>query len=397
MKNIYFNRITKNPGKITIKLIIKENDEIIKNEELFFKFNIPFKPSDDILAIVLSTICGSNMYENIYLDLNITKSIHKNIESFTKSNVLSKGILENKETKIEKENYLLNFSGGIDSLALLSLLPKNYTKLVSINWGGSFREYDFFKKFDTYIVETNLLDLGIKYNWSALGMASIFYSEYLKGEYVAFGNVLEASSFTFSPKIPEKYLKTPKAPPFCYINDISYPYFTVGLTEVGTLLVATHYFPELIGESLESICPPTWEKRGRKELLLEIANKKFARNVEHDKSNPPWNRFKFGEVLSEDFLCLYIIKQLGIEKAGQILMNIPEEAEIFSKKYSLDFYERFNTNFLLTIPKEYRGEMVKRLINADVIPYNQNDYNELQHVVNFLSKYHKELKKFKDV
>ena len=394
MKNIYFNEISKNPGKITLNLIIKENNKTIKNEELFFKFNIPFKPSDDILAIVLSTICGSKMYKNIYLDLNITSSIYINIKSFTNSNVFPKEILENKESKIEKENFLLNFSGGIDSLALLSLLPKNYTKLVSINWGGSFREYDFFKKFDTYIVETNLLDLGIKYNWSALGMASIFYSEYLKGKYVTFGNVLEASAFTFSPQIPDKYFKTPEAVPFCYINDISYPYYTVGLTEVGTFLVASYYFPELIGESLESICHPTWEKRGRKELLLEIINKKFIRNIEHEKSNPPWNKFKFGDVLSEDFLCLYIIKHLGIEKASQILMDIPEEAEIFSKKYSLDFYERFNTNFLLTIPKEYRGEMVKRLINADVIPYNQNDYNELQQVVNFLSKYHEELKKY---
>lgn len=394
MKNIYFNKISKNPGKITLNLIIKENDNIIKNEELFFKFNIPFKPSDDVLAIVLSTICGSNMYDDIHLDLNITSSVYKSIKSFTKSNVFSNEILEDKESKIEKENFLLNFSGGIDSLALLSLLPKNYTKLVSINWGGTFREYDFFKKFDTYIVETNLLDLGIKYNWSALGMASIFYSEYLKGKYVTFGNVLEASAFTFSPKISDNYLQTPKLVPFRYINDISYPYFTVGLTEVGTLLVASYYFPELIGESLESICPPTWEKRGRKELLLEIVNKKFVRNIKHDKSNPPWNKFKFGEVLSEDFLCLYIIKQLGVEKASQILMNIPKEAEIFAEKYSLDFYERFNTNFLLTIPKEYRGETIKRLINADVIPYNQNDYNELQHVVNFLSNYHEELKKF---
>lgn len=354
---------------------------------------------NDAIAATLATMCGQT-YERIDMDLEMSDQCMEKIQAFTGASVKSKHLTNSTNAypaivqgeQNLPESYILNFSGGFDSLAAVALLPSSKTVLVSVDFGGWFeRETDFFKNFDPKILHTNFRQLKYdREHWTFMGAGALLYAESLGVKHHVFGTILEA--------MPSHFWDTPPSAastdtlPFSIVGlkDIR---LMNGLTEVATAMIVTKFYPHMIADSLKSLAAPNSEKRFRKQLLTEIVCKRFNRVVDLPECPMPADNQKkpFGQYFAMDFLALYELKHRGIEDVLKTVADIPEEAIDLVEKLSLEFYERLNPIFLETVPADIRGYYLDRLNEADVIPYTEKDWEEFRIVRDFLSKYHPDI------
>lgn len=389
MLKIFFDTFEKTPLKITFNIKTYDNEVLLKNDDIYFKFDEPIEVNDSILAIALSTFCGDK-FDQIYFDLVIHERLIGQISEYTKAKVFAKGTNDVEFISDNRDKIALNFSGGFDSLSAKILL-EDMVELISISFFDI--EYNFFKKFKPHILETNFRKLGYADNvWTFMGVGSLLYSESLNLRYHTFGTVFESYHLHATQEYSSQEIFI--EPPFNFagINDIK---FIQGLTEIGTALVLCNTQPYLINDSIVSLSPPKTEKRYRKHLIINILKEKFnLKNIYLEHSDPPEkeNRLEWGNYFVVDLLSLYILKYGGIEETSKIINNIPQDAVDFVNTKSLDFYERYNTNFINNLPEKYKSQILKNLAKAKIYPYDQNDFNELYDVMEFLSKYYPFLK-----
>lgn len=385
MDTIEFSHLSKTPGYIECICIINGKEK--KEFKIYFELDFEIIPSNDVIALALSTIAGQK-FDRIKMDFDVSECIYNSIAKFTKADVVITKITNN-EVRGSGKNIILNFSGGFDSLAAYYIMP-DYTKLVAVDFGGSFqREAEFFKQFKPYTLKTNFRQLKLDRNsWTFMGVGAILYSEYLDAGYNVFGTIFEATPAHF--KKASSTAHSNKTEPFysAGLKDIRY---TNGLTEVGTAIIVSYYAPELIQASLASLSMPKTEKRFRKELLLDIVCEKYNRKISVEKTLEPDTKIKFGTNLALDFLALYILKNRGIEAAKATMCDIPQEAVELAEECKLQFYERLNCDYVsgeTFQTDDLRAEFMSKVLSAGVVPYTEKDYEELRRVLNYLNRYH---------
>ena len=344
----------------------------------------------DAIAIALSTLCGSS-YGNITIELNVSEQCAKAIEAYTHASVSFSGVTNAPhQTMPVGKNFVLNFSGGFDSLAAYSLMPKERTKLVSIDWGGHFfREEMFFRRFNPYTLKTNIQQLGYcRETWTFMGIGMILFARMLGIEYGVFGGTFENTALNMlrCPRIASDYQTNPFS--FLGIKDMR---VTHGLTEIGSLMSVMKHFPSYFMDCLMSVAAPGSEKRYRKSLLAYIVNKRFGYGIDVPiMDEPPKANYRFGENMTIDMLCLYEMKHVGREIAVKTVSDIPEDAEDFVRGLELSFFERVNTNFFGSIPYDCQDFYISQLLKAGIRPYDEEDWYELDAVCKYLSRWHRE-------
>ncbi len=352
----------------------------------FVLFPNPGNIESDAIALALSTLCGSS-YAYIAIELEVSVNVASAIEAYTGASVSFSSV-----TKFERnpggKNFALNFSGGFDSLAAYSLMPRDKTKLVSIDWGGHFfREELFFRRFSPYTLKTNVQRLGYcRETWTFMGMAMILFSHSLDIGYGVFGGTFENTAINMvrCPRIGRNF----ETAPFSSLG-IKDMRVTHGITEIGSLMVVLRHQPSYFMDSLISVAAPMSEKLYRKSLLSYIVNQKFKYGLDVPIQNAPLKpAYRFGDNLTIDMLCLYEIKNVGRMIAEKTVSDIPEEADEFVRGLDLSFFERVNTNFLDSIPNNYQDYYMSQLLKAGIRPYSEEDWYEVDEVCKFLSRWH---------
>lgn len=391
-KEMAFTNIDIEKGNISFTYKITGDEFPEQSGELYFKLTPAIRPANDLIALAMTTVCFKGYDVIRFEGLGISPETQKKIEAGTGACVFASGIEENgTHFSTKRENSILSFSGGFDSLATRALMPEN-TRLVSMDYGGRFsRERAFFEKFDTCIVETNITQTPLRSNnWSFMGIAAILFSDYLGARYYSFGSVLESSVEDFLDDI--HWNAVCSFPLFAAAGMENAPY-VLGLTGVATLNIAAARYPELFAQSLTSLANPGEEKRYRKQLMTQIAQKRFGYDLNIPVVPPPARQhYSFGQNFEVDFLALYTIKYAGIEEASHTIKGIPEEAERFVSQLDLRFYDRVNTNYLWCLPGELQSEYLKKLSELEVQPYTKNDWDEFVAVREYLCNYNATLK-----
>lgn len=360
-----------------------------KNKIEFQLCNFTLKDNvEDTIALIASTLCGQS-FKNINYDLPISAKCKSLLSAFTKGNITCAGIINDSYNTLQNsDKILLNFSGGLDSLSILPLIPKEKIELVSMDFGKNFeRELNFFKKFNPYIVKTNFRELKYdRESWTFIGCASLAAASYLKAKYNCFGTILEANTYQMQncPSILKSYYTAP----FSYFG-LQNACLTNGLTEVGTAKVVLHYLKEYACESLKSLSNEGSIKLFRKFTLLDILNEKYNFGAKLQQCSSPNTsvRLKFGKSFAEDFLILFMLKHRSLEYVSQIITDIPCDAIELTHKLKLEFYEKLNPLYISHIPIEYRCFYLQKLFEADVSLYNDDDFKELFIVRDFLIKH----------
>lgn len=394
MTYIKFNNIRITSGKIEISCESDDN-ALNLNNDLIFELSDEILIDSNQLALALATLSGQK-YDTIYMDLTINQNILKDLENFTHAKINTNNVInEDYHNYLSENNIMLGFSGGLDSLAAYCLFKDsnlfNNVYLTSLDLKGRFtREKEFFKRFKPYTVSSNFVEMKLNKNhWSFMFIPQIFYSKHLNSKYIVLSGVLEAGVYG----LDEKFTLSPNTHsiPVSFLN-LENLTFIQGLTEIATAKVVMQTRPELVDLSLKSLANPGEEKRYRKQLMIDLLSKKFNKRVFYEPVSEGM-KLKWGEYFAIDFLGLYFIKNVGLEETSKILQDIPKEAIEFANSLSLEFYEKYNNNFLIKLPEKYRLKYLQMLCEASILPYNSNDWKEYNAVAKFLSKYHENLRK----
>jgi len=395
-KSIKFFDFSITMGEIHFKCL-KSGEEV---DDLYFKFSHKVIPSNDLISIALSTLCGKE-YECIEMDLVVSRDALQKIEQFTKAEVSFTDVNEKiKQNNIKNEEraIALSFSGGFDSFAAYCVMPDD-TKLVSLDFGHWFqREADFFMQFKPYTVQTNFRRLKYdRASWTFMGVAAILYSDFLNINYHAFGSIFDQNIENFLRNKQDNTYSNYSESFFQHTDMIDVSSFARGLTEVVTVMIVCFYKPEMVKDSLKSLAAQGSEKLYRKSVLVDIVCTRYNLKIDYEMPDtvkyPIKSPYEFGDFILADFLALYVIKHRGIDAASKTVTGIPSEAVVFVNNLSLDFYEKLNPAFIMDIPIIFRSQYLDKLKNAGVTPYSDKDWDEFYIVRDFISKYNKKLKK----
>ena len=378
--------------RVVVNSTTRDNED-----DIYFRL-APLKrtPSNDALACALATLCGKS-YAEIDFDFPVSQEIVQRIKAFTCAKINAPQA-EHHVAVIDHANRncttILNFSGGFDSLAAKALLPSS-GKLVSMDFGGAFaRETSYFTSYDPFICQTNFRALRYdRESWTFMGVGAVLFAEELDAGYNAFGTILEATPYQLRADPPAA--RNREVAPFSFVG-LKNVCLTNGITEVGTCMMVTKFFPHEINASLQSLAAAGSEKQYRKVLLTKAVLEKFPR-----ESCDPLDEFmmpkaaqaiSFGKSFALDFLALYELKHFPLDVVSVTVCNIPQTAIDLVRQLKLTFYERYNTNFLSMVPLEWRADYLSALLSADIIPYDEQDWDEFSRVRKFLGQFYPILK-----
>lgn len=377
---ISFENIINKPGYIKADYKDDEVEHFIE-----FEMSDAIDVREDLVAVALSILCGQK-YDEIHMELNVTYDVKEYIEQNSGAKLSVGNHVIHRESKplIDDDVQTLNFSGGFDSLAAKHLMPEE-KRLVTMDFGKAFaRERLMFNQFDTHIVKNNILDTNFRKNSeNFMFIGSVLYMDYFQTTYNITGTILGAL-----PLKNHNQFKKESQHEIYKMKNIPY---TLGLSEVGAVRVASESIPEKMSDSLTSLANPGEEKRYRKQLLLEIDKERYSTDIqiENPVDAPERIHFKWGDGILADHLSLYIMKYKGLEVASSILREIPDEAYELSQTLDLSFYDKYHPEVLDYIPQSYKPQMLNKLDEIGITVFNQHDFDEYHKVLNFMKHYYK--------
>ena len=375
-------------GSDTIEFLARycyPGEHEVRSYPIFLRQNVPNRPPNDLIAVALSTLCGKR-FQKVHIDISFSEATRAALAYYMGCELTSRG--SGRSWAPRKENSdTLNFSGGFDSLAALCLMP-DQTKLVSMDFGGRFsRERAFFESFNPVIVSTNLAETPFRtHNWSFMGIASILAQQYFGTERQSFGSILEASASQFSTK--RTRARDGSVAPFNIAGITTWPY-TSGLTEIGTILILSHFKPDAMSSSLTSLASPGEEKLYRKYLLTQIVSERYHRRIDVPQVPEPTRaHYKWGQNFAVDYLSLYTIKYRGIEVASKTVSEIPDQAVAFVNSTSLSSMEKLHPDLYQDHPDQIQKRIFSRCNDAGVHPFCRDDYEDIEAIKRFLAPSH---------
>lgn len=350
-------------------------------ERLIFEFDEPIPISDDTLAVALSTLCGT-AFDSISFGFPVSAEIQEQTSTWTQSSVTADETAT-AECRTKKDaRAVLNFSGGLDSLASKYLLGGEPT-LVSLDFGGRFaREFAFFKRFEPAIVHTNLVDTSLRYNsWSFMGIGPLLLADTIEDEFFAFGSILEAGQLR---------VKEPRTVPFTFPPFRIAGYTSVapvaGISEAGTVFVVARHEPSLLADSLHSLANPGEEKLYRKIALAHTVADITGETLDLPPL-PDWQRvhYKYGQNFAVDLTALFFKAYGRDEFADAIVDGTPSLGPELTRD-NFDFMLKADQNYYANYPEPLRAELEAALKRSGIQWYSETDYESVEKVRRFLSE-----------
>lgn len=349
--------------------------------ELRFDLGVRHQPADDVLALTLALLAGKKYRTITYEGLTAPDECRDVIERITGGTVKLRA--GRSVPRRSAKHSVLSFSGGFDSLAALSMMPPGSRKF-SFDFGGKFaRERPFFEKFDTTIVETNLVDEGFNRNhWEFMYSGALLLHDFFRTDYLATGGVFGIAaldlmnprrSWDAEPTLAQKYLGIT-------------PYFPVrGLTEAGTAAIVHRKYGNLMRDSLKSLANPKEGKYTRKILMMRAyqASQGSTELWPEVPKAGPW--YTWGSSFTEDFVSMFMLKHLGLEPVQACYKTpIPAEAAAAAQDLSLDYYLKVFPEQTWGRNNELAPRMLEATLSAGMGLYGRTDFRELEQVVTML-------------
>lgn len=356
-------------------------DDNGRSRELHFDLGVRHRPVDDVLALALALLIGRK-YDSISYDgLAAPAKCREVIEQITGSAVSLKEV--GPKPRRAAKHSVLSFSGGFDSLAAMDMMPRG-SKRFSFDFGGKFsRERPFFEKFDTTIVETNLVDEGFNRNhWEFMYSGAVLLHDFFRTDYLATGGVFGISALDLM-KSRESWDTAP-TPAQNYLGIT--PYFPVrGLTEAGTAAMVHQKYEHLMLDSLKSLANPKEGKYTRKILMMRAyqASQGSTNLWPEIPKAGPW--YTWGSSFTEDFVSMFMLKHLGVEPVQACYKTpIPTEAIAAADDLSMGYYLKVFPEQTWGRNNELAPRMLESVMGAGIGLYGRTDFRELEQVVDML-------------
>ncbi|MFF8895837.1 hypothetical protein [Brevibacterium casei] len=379
MNQIKFTSLVISRRKITLQACYN------KSVDLWFKFDRDIEVTSTQVALAMATLCG-RVYDYIEFEFEVDSRAVATISECTGAEV-SAHVSEQQRPIATADGNALSFSGGFDSLAAWKLMPER-TQLVSLDFGGWFeREAEFFRKFDTIVISTNVRSVPsrttclTRNHWSFMAIGAILAAGYLNVKYHTFGQIFGESMAA----APESSLRTPLLAEVGY-EDAGY---ARGLTEAGTASIIIQSEPRLVLDSLKSLAGPRDRKLYRKTALTALMAKRL--NIEFLSPQVDYENFpkvSFGDDYATSLAALLLISKGSGALIEDLLFSIPDEARDLARNLTFDFVTKVNWDAYHDFPESLKRGLRLSLERYGFETYSENDWNEVKATREMLIKYH---------
>jgi hypothetical protein len=353
-------------------------------------FTVPpgFHAHPDLVAAAVAPLVHSR-HERIRFNFAVSSAVQELIARRTRAKVSTEGTIEPRQAG---STTALNFSGGMDSLAAWLLAPHG-VKRVAIDFGAWFRrERRFFDTLDPDVVcRTDIRAKGYARNdWLFMGSVAMLFADHLDLGAMGFGTMFDSTPSNFNPAGWDISARR-RSPQPALAEAIGLREYatTRGLTVFGGSMVVDAFRPDLAERSLGSLARHRSEKSFRKRLAFDTAAA-FRRGapVDLDALQLPYREIEIGTSYSADFATLAFMTLYPPEFVQRFVRHVERGTLDAARTVRPDFLFRYNPMFIDDIPGELRPTVLRRLAEAGVEMYRDDDWAEYEKFRRILGQHH---------
>lgn len=371
MGTIEFQLREWNGESLTLEVVSESGVENLK-----FRFVHPITLREDNLAVALSTLCGTN-FDCIRFGFPISAKAREGIEQWTRSDVQAEPAFETTFSEHKRDNAVLNFSGGLDSLAAKFILGDDAT-LVSLDLGGRFaREERFFRDFDPLVVQTNLVETSLRYNsWSFMGIGPLLLADEIDDRYFAFGSILEAGQL----RLGHSKSSRTTFPPFA-LGGYESVAPVGGVSEAGTIAIVLAHRPDLLYMSLKSLASPGEEKYFRKIALAKVMTEVLG--ADSDIPELPHKQrvhYTFGQNFAVDLTAMFFVAFGYRGFAESIVDAVPDPIAASVNEKNMAFMLKADQDYYESYPEVLKPNLISAFQHSGLEEYDASDYESVDEI-----------------
>lgn len=348
-------------------------------EEFYIQLPYSYTPAPDVIATSYAMLCGRE-FDEVTIDLPLGP---QQVKTFEES--LRAKINHTPGRDVRRRQGVgngLNFSGGFDSLAAMSILDDPH--LISLDFGGSLaREREFFERFDPYIFSTNLIKLRLhRYSWQFMGLGSILLRDELQLGSYSFGSIMAGAL----PRLLTRSLNQGTSGiPVANALGMKRTNPVAGISEIAAIRIVAMNHPNLLMDALMSVAAPHEGKFQRKYQMLEAVISHLGLPMKMPMVPDRIANVVWGSSFAADLASLFVIQELGAEYIAPTFENgIPENVIEGMKNIDLSFMQRFNPQAYEGVDLHVLADLQSRMVKHGITPFWRKDWEEATKVVRLL-------------
>jgi hypothetical protein len=285
----------------------------------------------------------------------------------------------------------INFSGGLDSMALWLLLKEHARadfRAIALDYGPPFDiERRGFRAVPTDVIcGANFRALGYGQHGRFNASASLLFADYLDLGSLASGHTYNQNPYSVEHLLHGEEPAFRQLEPAYHAGGLTEAHLIRGLNSLGTDKLVYTLAPQLVEAAFVASARPGGDNHLTKgytlRWLYEQAGQPvpdFLRNLTFPAQLP-----RYGVSLGSELRTFFIIKHYGLDVARRVMRGLERHDLTFINELSLDFLGKYNTNYVALIPAELRQPILSGLHACGIDPYTERDWHELDIVMDFL-------------
>ena len=287
----------------------------------------------------------------------------------------------------------VNFSGGLDSTALVVLLRDMLNepiRIVSSDYGDyfEFERRGFANARQDLVCQTDLrarrLDRAGRFN----AAVPLLYADYLDLRALTsgdpFSQELEGMRSLAHGEQPW-FLSKADAYAAGGLDELC---LTRGLNTPGLLRILIERAPHLLEAGFAAAAKPGAHKHITKGLILKSLYERDGRELPAFLNEITWPATPhiFGQDPSDGMQLLYIARHYGPEVARRLAPGVTSSDLAALAGLTLTFQERYNTNFVALLPPNLRQRTLDAFHACGIYPWDERDWHEVGIVRDLLER-----------
>ena len=315
--------------------------------------------NEDLILIIIASLVLQK-YKKIDIDFSVKYEVLEEMKYITGATIKSKGVLFESIQRPEQKNWSLNLSGGIDSITLKLLCPELIPialLFTDLSPDQQVSEQNL-KDFDITTIKTNAFEfLFARYSTGFYNLGSLMLANEKNIKYAINGKIMTDDYLRLYNKTVEQF-------PDIYGIKVLYP--LLGFTKIGIYKLLY----KLNKKTLDTI-----NKRYHQKVKLKAA--KLKHMICENMTNTKIDSISKDVQVSFDecpFYGVYLVKK-------GFFQDIPDELKESINDIDISFYSKYDKKYLEYLPEDFRNYFEKKLIDAGVEFYSDEDYAERDKVI----------------
>jgi len=376
-------------GRLTIDIVSPEPARAVS---AFFAVPADFHTHNDCVAAALMTLLGRT-YPDVALNFPISSHCAHHLTTYYQLDAIGP-VDESLEPRRPGHYLALNFSGGMDSTLVWVLLREyvgaevkvitseyEHFKYERVGWSGYHRDVSCL---------TNLrglkLDLAGRFNFAV----PLLFADYADIWGVACGHTYDHAPRSLESLVAGQRPRFLEQDASLQAGGLTEVHLVRGMFELATGIALARAAPERVEAALTASGAPGTRKHATKHLVLRNEFNRLGLPV------PAYLREEemptvASRVEGIGWRALWMWKHISPEFAIRFDPRVADVDMSIVDGLRLTFLERYNANFVELVPPDIRTRFYSALHQLDFVPYDEQDFVELQLVREFLVEQGREI------